>query len=184
MPQDPVDKLIRTIKKDMSNIVRQAPRAVGRIAINFMEDNFEKGGFQNAPGSVDKWKPRKNDDDPGRGVLIGKQSGKLMKSGKVFKADPSAVIVGVPDNVAEYAKIHNKGGTVHPAVTDKMRRYAWFRYARTGEDKWKGLALTRKRRLTIRIPQRKFLGNSPELNRRIGAYYIKMFRQKLKGVIR
>lgn len=32
---------------------------------------------------------------------------------------------------------------------------------------WKGLALTRKKKLSIRIPQRQFIGESEELNEKI-----------------
>jgi len=56
-----------------------------------------------------------------------------------------------------YGRIHEKGGTTHPTVTKKMRGWAWYMYGKTGEDKFKGLALTRKNRLTIKLPARPFL---------------------------
>ena len=30
-------------------------------------------------------------------------------------------------NDVEYANIHNEGGVVNPKVTDKMRKFAWYK---------------------------------------------------------
>jgi phage gpG-like protein len=181
---NPVDRLFAKIQSDMDRVIKSSPRAIGRIAINFMEENFEKGGFQDKEGGgVTKWRPRKYDDGSGRGVLIGKQSGRLMKSGTIFKADEKSVIVGVPDNIAEYGRVHNEGGTTHPKVTAEMRKFAWFKFKKTGEERWKGLALTKKKQLTIRIPRRQFLGNSPALNNMIRDFFFKSFKTNLKGTI-
>lgn len=187
-------ELSAKIKTDMSRILASSPRAIGRIAINFMEDNFEKGGFQKSENELEKWEPRKRDDGSGRGILIGKQSGRLMKSGTIFRADHKAVVVGVPDNIAEYGKAHNEGANVEPAVTDKMRKFAWFKYRYSdgkgenwkpaGKDKfWMHLALTKKKKLKIKLPKRQFLGNSGELNRRIRVFLHDAFTSKLKGNI-
>jgi phage gpG-like protein len=125
--------------------------------------------------------PRKHDDGSGRGILIGKQSGRLMKSGTIFKADEKSVIVGVPDDIAEYGRIHNDGGTVHPKVTDKMRKFAWFKFKETKDESWKWLALTKKNVLDIKIPKRQFLGNSPELTRRIAVFFLDSFKRSLRN---
>jgi len=176
-------ELSQRIMADMNRTLASSPRAIARIAINFMEENFEKGGFQKDENNIDKWAPRKNDDGPGRGVLIGKQSGRLQKSGTVFRADQGAVIVGVPENIAEYGRIHNEGGTLHPKVTDKMRKFAWFKYKESGGKKefWKHLALTKKKRLTIKMPKRQFLGNSRALSGRIVVFFNNAFTKSLKG---
>ena len=102
-------------------------------------------------------------------------------------------------NDVVYAAIHNEGGTVHPKITPKMRRFAWAKYYElkgrqkgaqkprkgtqnrtsqsagnqpdSGEaEKWKRLALTKKETLTINIPQRQFMGQSAELDAKISAY--------------
>lgn len=74
---------------------------------------------------------------------------------------------------AHYAGIHNEGGITHPQVTPKMRKYAWARYyeaggkkAASGEaDFWKGLALTKKQTLGIKIPRCHFMGPSATLTK-------------------
>lgn len=57
----------------------------------------------------------------------------------------------------EYAAIHEEGGTIQPRVTDRMRSWAWAMYYDTGEDVYKGIALTNKDRLNITIPARPYL---------------------------
>ena len=79
-----------------------------------------------------------------------------------------------------YAPAHNWGGTLHPTVTPKMRRFAWAKYYHATEGtkstkneepaealKWKKLALTKKEKLDVKVPQRQFLGESTELSEKI-----------------
>lgn len=85
-----------------------------------------------------------------------------------------------------YAPAHNWGDTLHPTVTPKMRRFAWAKYYQAGGQKkategkekaennesaealnWKKLALTKKKKLNVKIPQRQFLGESKELSEKI-----------------
>ena len=89
-----------------------------------------------------------------------------------------------------YAPLHNWGGSTHPTVTDKMRKFAWAMFykeagikrAKSGKTKkkrmaaaaenprasrWKALALTKKTKLNIRMPQRQFIGDSRELSDKV-----------------
>lgn len=86
-----------------------------------------------------------------------------------------------------YAPANNWGGTLHPTVTPRMRRFAWAKYYQAGGGqkkgtegkksteneeppeaiKWKKLALTKKEKLDVKIPQRQFLGESTELTEKI-----------------
>ena len=87
------------------------------------------------------------------------------------------VVVGTS---VPYAAVHNQGATIttHPRVTPKMRKFAWRQFFAAGGKKapadsgagfWKGLALTKKDKLTVtaKIPQRKFLGQSQELSEKV-----------------
>jgi phage gpG-like protein len=85
-----------------------------------------------------------------------------------------------------YAGIHNRGGTLHPSVTPKMRRFAWAQhYREAGKDKkkdtfWKRLALTKKTKLNIQIPQRQFMPTStpgPELARKVDERFLKELKR-------
>lgn len=66
-----------------------------------------------------------------------------------------AVVIG-PRGVI-YAAIHEFGGVLHPRVTRKMRGFAWHKFKETGEPMWRAIALTRKARLTIKIPARPYM---------------------------
>ena len=52
----------------------------------------------------------------------------------------------------KYARIQDKGGTTHPTVTKRMRGWAWYMFYKTKDEKYKGIALTKKAKLTVRIP--------------------------------
>lgn len=56
-----------------------------------------------------------------------------------------------------YARGHEFGATRTVRVTQRMRRYAWRQYFETGDERWKGLAITKKDTITFRIPRRPFL---------------------------
>ena len=110
-------------------------------------------------------------------------------------------------NEVVYAPIHNWGGTVSVTVTDRMRRFAWAKFykasgkarkAATRQKKgrnvaavgqaanpkasfWKNLALTKKKKLDIRIPQRQFLGDSKELTGKINERIEKEIRNILNS---
>lgn len=85
------------------------------------------------------------------------KTGRLSSSidSKVTRKGP--VIETVIGTNVEYARIHEYGGVVRPTLTDKMREFAWAMFFKTKDDKWKGLALSSKSRLRIKIPPRPFL---------------------------
>ncbi|MCM1439255.1 MAG: phage virion morphogenesis protein [Roseburia sp.] len=174
-----LDKLIRS----------RMPKITGRLAKDHFQDNFRKSGFVN--NGLHPWKPAKrlSSGDKGAAANYGTLlSGRnhLFSSIKYVPSDYRVIV----SNYVEYAPVHNWGGTVNPTVTDRMRRFAWFRYydslgirkkSDTGGKKrqkrrstpppeneqaklWKRLALTKKTKLKIKIPQRQFLGESMELS--------------------
>lgn len=82
-------------------------------------------------------------------------SGNLRASIGTIPLDSQSVGIG-PQGV-EYAAIHEFGGDVHPAVTPRLRKFAWAKYRETGEEKYKGMALTKKARLDVHIPAKPYL---------------------------
>lgn len=106
-----------------------------------------------------------------------------------IKYTPGDACVTIANDLL-YAPIHNWGGSTHPSVTNKMRRFAWAMFyketgikrAKSGKTKkkrmaaatensrasrWKALALTKKTKLNTRIPQRQFIGDSRELSDKV-----------------
>ncbi len=179
-------KIIEQHKKELGDLMRRKlPVIVGRIAKDHYQDNFRKGGFVN--NGLQKWPVTKRQHSGSSsasatyGPLL---SGRNHLFGSI-KYVPGDYRVKVANEVP-YAAIHNEGGTVNPTVTPKMRRFAWAMYHKaTGREKskrktkkagtkenaaagfWKALALTKKQKLSIKIPKRRFLGESAELTRKI-----------------
>lgn len=197
-----MDKLLQDIqrmKKEVENLIsRKLPVAAGKYAKQHFQDNFRQGGF--VDGGLHPWSPAKRLSSGGKGA--DSRYGTLMSSrNHLFSSinyTPGVAKVTIFNDVV-YAPIHNEGGTVHPKITPKMRRFAWAKYyelkggsngglkprkgqrkgssgASSGQDvpeeaeKWKRLALTKKETLTVNIPQRRFMGPSAELDARISEY--------------
>lgn len=183
-------KLTEQHKKELGELMRRKlPVIVGRMAKDHYQDNFRKGGFVN--NGLQKWPVTKRQRSGSKsasakyGPLLSRRK-HLFSSVKYVPGDYRVKVA----NEVPYAAIHNEGGTItaHPAVTPKMRKMAWARvYAIAGikvkgkkkkklpkelpeeAKKWKRLALTKKGKLNIKatIPQRRFLGESAELTKKI-----------------
>lgn len=145
---------------------RKMPVLAGNIAKRHIEEDFRKGGFTH--NGFHKWQETKRQKNGGQGA--GSQYGPLLSgrnhlSGSI-QYTPGDGTVTVFTR-APYAGVHNWGGILRPTVTPKMRRFAWAQhYREAGEDKkkdtfWKRLALTKKKKLTVTIPQRQFMPAPP-----------------------
>lgn len=178
---------------EVENLMRRKlPVIVGRMAKDHYQENFRKGGFQNR--GLRKW-PVTRRQTSGIAGADGQYGPLLSRRNHLFasiKYVPSDYRVTVSNDLP-YAPVHNWGGQVNPTVTPRMRRFAWAMYynAQGGKKKatggkrkpkkgksapkvetpsaqfWKGMALTKKKKLQVRIPQRQFIGESQELNQRI-----------------
>lgn len=196
---DRLESDIQRMKKDIETLIsRKLPVAAGKYAKQHFQDNFRQGGFVN--GGLHPWPPAKRLSSGESGA--DSQYKTLMSSrNHLFSSinyTPGIAKVTIFNDVV-YAAIHNEGGTVHPKITPKMRRFALAKYYElkgkqkgaqkprkgpkngtsqsagkqpdSGEaEKWKRLALTKKETLTINIPQRQFMGQSAELDAKISAY--------------
>ena len=183
---------------------REMPVIAGRMAQEHFQNNFRQGGFVN--GGLHPW-PKAKRLSSGRTDAAGNYGTLLSGRNHLFKSIkyiPTDYRVKISNDVL-YAPIHNWGGTVAVTVTDRMRRFAWAKFyqasgkarkAATGGKKgrksvagkqaaspqasfWKNLALTRKKKLDIRIPQRQFLGESEELTAKINERLEKEIRNIL-----
>lgn len=196
---DKLESDIQRMKKEIEQLIsRKLPVVAGKYAKQHFQDNFRQGGFVN--GGLHPWPPAKRLSSGESGA--DSQYKTLMSSrNHLFSSinyTPGIAKVTIFNDVV-YASIHNEGGTVHPKITPKMRRFAWAKYyeltgkqkgsqkprkgqknrslqsasnqSDSGEaEKWKRLALTKKETLTINIPQRQFMGQSTELDAKISAY--------------
>lgn len=144
-----------------------------------MSDEFDKN-FERQAFFSEKWQRRKSPiRDEGRAILT--DTGALRKSiGSRTTENSITFFTSLP-----YAAIHNDGGEI--VVTGRMKRFFWHKYyeatgsfgrrkdgklrkdkrnARldTEADFWMFMAL-KKEGSTIKIPRRRFLGTSPEVEK-------------------
>ena len=182
--------LIRSKRNELDSLMRHnMPVIAGRMAKDHFQDNFRKGGFVN--GGLHPWKPARRlaSGDPSANSNYGTLLSGRNHLFSSIKYSPGDYRVRVANNV-KYAPLHNWGGVATPTVTDRMRRFAWAMFykssgktekANAGQKKhqkqragtqsentqaqfWKRLALTKKPKLKVKIPQRQFLGESIELS--------------------
>ena len=90
--------------KGLKSLQRSLPILVANEAKNFFQDSFRNQGFTDS--GLKKWKKRKGNTDPGRGVLIGKGSGTLRNSIRVKTATMKKILI---TSDLKYSAVHNYG---------------------------------------------------------------------------
>lgn len=163
--------------ENVQKIIKNILRDIQVELTDEFDQNFERQAFFSQA-----WQRRKSPvRNEGRAILV--DTGQLRRSIKSrINGDTIAFYTDLP-----YAAIHNDGGEI--VVTQKMKRFFWHKYYQaTGafgrkkdgsqrNDKrtiqlsdeaqfWKFLAL-KKVGTTIRIPRRRFLGASPEVEKAV-----------------
>lgn len=151
---------------------RVLPVKVGRAVVESTRNNFRRGGFY---GSA--WSPPLRTTvgfsgaDGQYGPLLSRTN-HLMSDTDYFPG-PGKVTIA---NFTDYASVHNEGADI--TVTAKMKRFFWAKHYENacGDDSkaavepqasfWKNMAL-KKPGSRIRIPKRRFLGDSPQLQKQI-----------------
>ena len=142
--------------------LRKVMKIIGVEVREEFDKNFERKGFFGKP-----WKRSEH------GLI---DTGELRKSLGVETTDTTATIY----SDAEYAEIHNEGGRIK--VTEKMRKYFWARYAERKEEKWKAMAL-KKVGSYIEIPERRYVGDAPEVRKAVEDVLAEELEEWLTGEI-
>ena len=140
------------------------------------DQNFERQSFFG-----EAWQRRKSPIRQGGHILV--DTGRLRRSIQSRTTDNSITFF----TEEPYADIHNEGGEI--VVTTKMKRYFWHKYYETvgsfdrkkdgsrsnnkrtvqlseEAEFWRFMAL-KKAGTTIKIPRRRFLGTSPEVEKAV-----------------
>lgn len=176
--------------ENMKATIRRLPPQLGAEAEVFFKSNFDVQGWQGDNG-LQLWDKRKRDKSTRR-ILIGKGTAHLKNGLRKFVSGQN-ISVRVTGVAAKYADAHNFGETIFIPVTSKLRKFAWAMYFKLGGtyqkaatttmgerstwnagvsssvNFWKFIAITRKSHLFLKIPQRKFIGNSKMLDNRLHA---------------
>lgn len=166
-----------TMNDDVRKIIRRILKDIRVELGDEFDRNFERQAFFS-----EAWERRKSPiRNEGRAILT--DTGQLRRSIQSRTTENSIVFY----TTLPYASIHNDGGEIK--VTKKMKRYFWHKYYEAAgsfgrrkdgtlrKDKrtvrltteaefWKFMAL-KKEGSTIKIPRRRFLGTSPEVEQAV-----------------
>lgn len=159
---------------EIQTIIRRILEDIRVDLTDEFDQNFERQAFFS-----EAWQRRKSPTRPGGHILV--DTGRLRRSIQ-SRVDGSSITFF---STEPYAAIHNEGGEI--VVTAKMKKFFWWKYysaqgsfgrkkdgsrrndkrtvqLSTEAEFWKFMAL-KKAGTTIRIPRRRFLGTSPEVER-------------------
>lgn len=124
--------------------------------------NFERKAFFDRP-----WAPLSPGYNPSEGSI-------LMRTGALRRSLHSRIdgTLLVYESSLKYAGLQNYGGTIRQdfVPSDKMRRWAWAKARerreqgdKSGEEKFRRMALAKRIKRTITIPARLFIGEHPRV---------------------
>lgn len=135
-------------------VIDDARRYAKVYCLNFFKESFQKQGYTNQ--SFQAWDNRVDPDyRPGGALLV--STSFLLESLQVISGNKYQLVFG---SYAPYAEIHNDGGVIKVHITAKSRKFFWYMYKKTKDERWKGMALTKKTMMEIKIPKRQFIGES------------------------
>lgn len=169
---------LKTEIPDFGSIAKSAINDSRRYAmvhcLNFFKDSFRKQGFTDQ--HFEQWENRVSPDyRPGGALLV--STSFLLESLKVLAGNKHQIVFG---SYAPYAEIHNEGGVMKIKITKKSRKYFWYMFKKTNDDKWKRMALTKKTEMQVKIPKRQFIGESAVMMEGLDewffAYIVKKFQ--------
>ncbi|BAQ92538.1 Phage tail S [uncultured Mediterranean phage uvMED] len=178
MPRRKLSPQIKEARKQFTKSSKIIIVKAAQEAVLHFKEGFQKGGFTN--WRLKRWEKRDPDPDPGRGVLIGKGGGgklwKSIKRGRVTgRGTGKRVVIGIKGKPKKYADIHNFGGKIQS--THKVRAHT--RTIKRGKRKIKQNVNEHIRTVNTKMPQRKFMGESRVLNKKIK----KLIGKELKKIL-
>lgn len=145
------------IRIDKDKIEREVAKRLAVIMREETDDAFRQKQFNGEP-----WPATKQPVKQGSLML---RTGLLRRSIS-FTANGNRVVV---TSAVPYAALHNEGGAVTVPVTEQMRRYFFYMYKKTKQERYRAMALSRKQSYRIRIPKRQFVGVQPSTIRKLNA---------------
>jgi len=150
-------KLISDLRQKASEIQtlkKKIPAFVAGAAEKMKDTNFSAQGFVRGGTAHPKWKKRQKETKRTAGKRILSGTGYLQSNVKA-KASSKQVRTGIDLSKVPYAKLHNEGGRVIQHVRAHQRKHP-----KTGH-RYQVRAHSRK----INMPQRKYLGYSPDIEK-------------------
>lgn len=174
-----LDSLLKTYQR--------LPNEIATIAVNFTKERFRDQAWLDE--TKHKWKPRKRERSGRRSQTLLVDKGRLKRSIRKIKATTEQVIIGTD---VPYAEIQNEGGEIKKTVNVKShaikshRRKAYIRNRNGRAEQIKAQTIktytvkAHTRKMNLKIPSRRFIGNSYTLGRRIELHTTARFVRALK----
>lgn len=157
------------MRKTISNL----PYIAGAEVVRFSVISFTRQGWLG--NTFEAW-PRRKVEQKGKGRAILVKSGRLRRSIRVLRYTSDYVIIGTD---VPYARVHNEGFHGRVSVRGHYRnRYTKTRvgtgkYTKTGKERQRtvtsvsGQSRVKEHTRYMKIPRRRFLGDSPYMRRDI-----------------
>lgn len=174
-----INRLFAELRKRVNDVSPVTP-IIAVIIQKSIAQNFRSGGRTDGSGSGKfdsggsvKWKALAAETNRergrrGRSAANPLQDTRQLASSIIVRASGNGI--NISSNKA-YAALQQFGGTITPTIpiTPKVRKYFWARWYESKDDKWKGLALTKKTSLTptIKVPARPYIVMQSEDTERI-----------------
>jgi phage gpG-like protein len=161
---------VPNFRKIAEEALKDLPKEVSEKARAYFMQSFIREGFTD--NSFIPWVKRKD-------LLSHKMlqlSLSLKGSLKVTEANFNNIEITAGEGL-KHAAIHNEGGTITVKLTEKMRKYFWFMFKETEDEKYKWMAISKKEVWIIKIPKRQFIGESETLNKEIEALFVKRLQE-------
>lgn len=178
------------LQKEFKQFYRQVPRLASGTAVRFFKQNFRRQGWV-YDGSISKWVKRAPGAkrNKGRAILI--STGRLRRSIREIARGSDYISIGTD---VEYAEIHNDGGNINgtfrvPAHVRKAHKVKAHTRKIGGEEK-RMKASTRSaakvgshtRKVNMKIPQRQFIGESPDVIKSVERAIFRKLDQIIDGL--
>lgn len=176
------------MKSETQAIIKRILKDIQVEMADEFDQNFEREAFFS-----EAWQRRKSPTRPDGHILV--NTGQLRRSIQSRTTENSIIFF----TTEPYAAIHNEGGEI--VVTKRMKKFFWHkcyeatnsfgrkkdgskrndkrnRQLTTEAEFWKFMAL-KKAGTTIKIPRRRFLGTSPEVEQAVRS----IIEENLNGYI-
>ena len=162
---------IKKVERGIREMQRELPIKVGNMALNWFKGSFRRQGFTDK--GFRRWKKRTPSAPRNKGRAILTDTGTLKNSLRITKRTLRQVTISTR---VPYADIHNEGGVIsgNQSVRAHERKYT--------KGRLKGRTVKVKsfnRDVNTTIPQRKFMGDSEQLQRRITKLVVKSIDKAL-----
>lgn len=163
----------------LSQVYAMLPNEIAATAVNFSKERFREQAWLDK--TKEPWKPRarRRKGGPKKSQTLLVNTGRLKRGVRKVTANQDVVIIG---NDVPYAQIQNDGGTIKGTATVKQYTKKEYQRQRKGrkETVKSHNVQSHTRKMNIKIPSRRFIGNSYTLERRLYLLIASRFAKALK----